>query len=109
MTRIANFENLIALPRQAIQHVMMSYMSSQNERDSLSIQDQIFSTLPVREPIRSISTNINHRKQFDPPIDWFLAKRVRRNWRCFHNCNDNQNFQSKNLINCYRSNVFNSD
>lgn len=58
-TWVANSENLTASPGQTMQHAMMLYMSSQNKQGLPSIQDQILSTPPVREPMKPISANIN--------------------------------------------------
>ena len=84
-------------------------MSSQNEQGLPSIQDQILSIPPVREPMRPISANINCQKQSETPIDQSLAKRVRCDQRSFHNCDDDQDLQLKNLVNCYHSDISNSD
>ena len=92
-----------------MRYAMMSYISSQNEQDLPSIQDQILSTLPIREPIRPISANINRQKQYETPIDQSPANHVRRNQRLFHNCNDDQDPQLKNLVNSYNLDVSNSD
>ena len=109
MMRVASSENLTASPGQIMRHAMLLYMSSQNKQGSPFIQDQILSTPLVKEPIRPISTNINRRKQSETPIDLSPAKRVRHNRRSFHNCNDNQYSQFKNLVICYDSDISNSD